>query len=144
MDQKQCNACKIIKNTSEFYRPSPAQQKRRMKITSECKKCLIQRAKRYTEKYRHTRVLKTYLKREFNITLEYYQELNERQNKACAICGIKAESARHGRLCVDHCHTTGIVRGLLCDTCNRAIGLLKDNIAICDKAAEYLRKTKCT
>jgi len=39
---------------------------------------------------------------------------------------------------VDHNHTTGKVRGILCQQCNQAIGLFKDNIFIIEKAAEYL------
>ena len=44
------------------------------------------------------------------------------------------------RLCVDHCHTTGNVRGLLCDTCNTALGKFRDNIDLLNEAIKYLKK----
>ena len=65
------------------------------------------------------------------------------QNGVCAICG-KDEPNEHGRtgkkfrLAVDHCHDTGVVRGLLCQKCNRASGLLKDDLTLLQKAMEYL------
>lgn len=73
----------------------------------------------------------------YKITMEDYNELRERQNYSCAICGISEED--YGRaLHVDHCHETGIVRGLLCFTCNSAIGLLKDNVKNLKAAINYL------
>ena len=64
------------------------------------------------------------------------------QGGGCAICG--APKGRHGtfRLVVDHDHVTGAIRGLLCDRCNRAIGLLGDSVETLTRAAAYLAKTK--
>jgi hypothetical protein len=65
------------------------------------------------------------------------------QNGGCAICGESAVSARNGRakyLCVDHCHETGKVRGLLCGPCNLAIGNMRDNPALLRLAASYLER----
>lgn len=70
----------------------------------------------------------------------------EKQNHLCAICG-KAETMKHkdGRvkpLCVDHCHTTDKIRGLLCGRCNSGIGMLKDDISIVESALNYLKSHK--
>ncbi len=46
------------------------------------------------------------------------------------------------RLVIDHCHSTGAIRGLLCSNCNTAIGLLSDNPEIIRKAADYLEKER--
>jgi hypothetical protein len=62
------------------------------------------------------------------------------QGGACAVCG-KGPGSRHARdmrLAVDHCHKTGQVRGLLCQTCNRAIGLFADNPILLRRAISYL------
>lgn len=61
-------------------------------------------------------------------------EMRIRQENRCAICGQKA------RLQIDHDHQTGAVRALLCSHCNRAIGLLHDDAALCRAAMEYLLK----
>jgi len=65
----------------------------------------------------------------------------ERQNHVCAICheiGFKMNDHVYDTLCVDHCHETGIVRGLLCNNCNRALGLMKDDINRLKNAISYL------
>jgi len=57
------------------------------------------------------------------------------------ICGMPETLVRRGTLCeltIDHDHATGQIRGLLCNNCNRAIGLLKDNPQTLRQAAAYL------
>lgn len=63
---------------------------------------------------------------------EYFTWL-EFQKKRCAIC------LRKIKLVVDHCHKTGIIRGLLCAECNRGIGALKDCALLVGRAYNYLR-----
>lgn len=77
---------------------------------------------------------KSALARKFGMTLEDYDAMLERQQGACAICGITSDKTFH----VDHCHTTGKIRGLLCSNCNTALGLFKDSIELLDKAKLYL------
>ena len=77
------------------------------------------------------------LKREFNITEEQYNELFDKQNGYCAICGTHQKDLKT-RLAVDHNHVTKKIRGLLCLKCNRGIGFLNDDIKILEKAITYL------
>lgn len=79
------------------------------------------------------------LKKNFGITLDKYNEMLKNQENKCSICNISAEFLKRA-LCVDHCHTTGKIRGLLCDPCNWGLGNFKDNIKLIDSAKEYLRK----
>lgn len=73
----------------------------------------------------------------YGITADEYQALYKHQGGRCYICR-RATGARK-RLAVDHCHTTGMVRGLLCGTCNRkVIGHLRDDPEALRRAAEYL------
>ena len=77
----------------------------------------------------------------YGITLSQYVGLLSLQKGFCAICGEPEKTERNGklkRLAVDHCHETGIIRGLLCQKCNTAIGSLDHNIEILNKAIEYL------
>jgi hypothetical protein len=80
-----------------------------------------------------------WLKENFNMTVDDYMAMYEKQNGQCAICG--SDSASNGRrknFCVDHSHSTGKVRGLLCHSCNVSIGLMKDSPSLLRQAADYL------
>lgn len=80
--------------------------------------------------------------RKYGLTIEQFQELLDSQKGGCAICGEVNKSHGSGdvRMPVvfDHCHATGEFRGLLCQTCNRGLGLLGDNAELVAKAASYL------
>ena len=72
-------------------------------------------------------------KRRYGLEVEEYQTLLLKQENKCAIC--KIETA----LEVDHCHTTNKVRGLLCEKCNRLLGLGQECVKILTAATEYLK-----
>ena len=74
--------------------------------------------------------------KKFGINVNQYQLMQEEQNGTCYICDQKEERD----LAVDHCHSTGRVRGLLCSNCNTGIGLLQDNTVLLQKAIEYLNR----
>jgi hypothetical protein len=75
--------------------------------------------------------------RRYGITVAEYDRLFADQNGVCAICGNTNDDIA---LCIDHDHKTNEVRGLLCNLCNRAIGLMKDDYKLLIKAAVYVRK----
>jgi len=82
------------------------------------------------------------LQREFGITNEIYDELFVQQGGVCAICGSPETSKIYGKikhLAVDHCHKTNMVRKLLCQNCNLALGYVKDDIVILTKMIVYLK-----
>lgn len=70
----------------------------------------------------------------YGINLEQYQTLLKIQFDRCAICKEKKDET----LQVDHSHSTGKIRGLLCHSCNTAIGLMKDNKNLLNNAINYL------
>ncbi len=75
----------------------------------------------------------------YGITNEEYRVLLLVQGGNCAICG----NSPNGRgLVIDHCHTTGQVRGLLCTTCNAGIGCLRDNLDLLASASSYLTNSR--
>lgn len=77
----------------------------------------------------------------YGLTPDDYIEILEKQNNVCAICGCEEQNAKHrSRFYIDHNHTTGKVRGLLCNNCNFAIGHLKDSIALLENAIKYLEE----
>lgn len=77
------------------------------------------------------------LKYKYNITPEEYARLRAKQADSCAICG-RHESELRVSLNLDHCHSTGRFRGLLCGNCNRALGLFGDNPQLLQRAVKYL------
>ena len=85
------------------------------------------------------------LEKNYGLTVEQYDVMLRAQNGVCAVCN-KDEPSVHGRtgkkfqLSVDHCHATGRVRGLLCQKCNRAIGLMGDNVDLLKRAIDYLER----
>jgi hypothetical protein len=89
-----------------------------------------QRAKRSTPEYKAKRLLW-----EYGITAEALARMREEQGNACAICLRCLEGLK---VCIDHCHKTGQLRGLLCGWCNSAIGLLQDDKENLQRAIAYL------
>lgn len=76
----------------------------------------------------------------YGITLDEYNKMREEQNFSCPICGKHEDNCGKHKLVVDHCHTTGKVRQLLCAQCNAGIGHLKESESILTSAIAYLRK----
>lgn len=76
----------------------------------------------------------------FGITLDDYNKMLEEQNGGCAICGAKENIDSKFSLHVDHSHKTGVVRGILCSSCNLGLGKFKDDPDLLIKASEYLRR----
>lgn len=73
--------------------------------------------------------------RRYGITDAQYDDMLEAQNGTCAICNREPEGKR---LAVDHDHTTGAIRGLLCDHCNHVLGKAEDRAEWLRNAADYL------
>jgi hypothetical protein len=76
----------------------------------------------------------------YKLTLEDYNLMVEKQKGCCKICGkhVSSLKGKKTRLCVDHCHTTGKVRGLLCEPCNTLLGMAKDDTRTLQSAIAYL------
>lgn len=79
------------------------------------------------------------IRRQYGITLDEYNQMLENQDYKCAICGNEDE-VEGRRLAIDHCHTSGKVRGLLCGKCNRGLGLFYDTATLLQNAISYLDK----
>jgi hypothetical protein len=74
--------------------------------------------------------------RRYGLSAEGFAALLENQGGVCAICG--APNAASKELCVDHDHLTGRIRGLLCNACNVAVGLFRDDPRLLERARGYL------
>lgn len=85
-------------------------------------------------------IRKGWLKKNYNLTQEQFDQILESQDNKCAICN-SSDFGKKGPV-VDHCHTTGQVRGILCGKCNRGIGLFNDDVCIMKNAIQYINNSK--
>ena len=115
---KKCTKCGIVKPITDFYFRTDSKTYRR-----ECKEC---------HKWTQTT-------RKFGLDTLTFEKLLHKQQGRCAICNNELNSSRYSRLSIDHNHTTGNIRGLLCTNCNTALGLLKENISVFERAIAYLK-----
>jgi hypothetical protein len=132
-----CKRCGVEKPLTEYYKTSDRKSGRKT-ICKECIKAepLTEERKQKMREYGRDYHLKT----QYNMTREQHNKMLSFQNHKCAICGIDEKEAVKQKLYVDHCHTTGNIRELLCHSCNAALGLMKDSIQILTKAIAYLDK----
>jgi hypothetical protein len=120
----------------------PCRRARKKRYAQESPTFIAQKKKdRATHYARHRdRIrLEDRIKR-YGITAEQLETLRRDQDGCCAICS-KPISGRDE--CIDHCHDSGIVRGLLCSNCNVALGLLKDDVDLVKSAINYLEGAQC-
>lgn len=140
---KICNTCFINKPLEEYHLASSKKTTRRNK----CKVCQAKyiqeyKAKNYeklkeawresSKKYHCAEKTRAKTLKKYGLTVDCFESLSKLQNNKCKICKLEK------KLVVDHCHTTNKVRGLLCNQCNTALGLLKDSISNMYSAIDYL------
>lgn len=110
------------------------------KKKSACAECNRVKHKKYRDhhpdyrKKHHNRIMKY----RYGITSEEYREMVSSQNNSCQICKSEFSSSRDAH--IDHSHETKMVRGILCQRCNQALGLFQEDPVRIRNAIDYLRK----
>ena len=137
IQEKTCTRCSCSKPITEFS----FRRKGEPLLKSACKECHRERARGYwAKKPLDTEVQRERnLRKSFGIGVKDYELMLEEQNHCCDICKRPA-SEFPKRLAVDHCHSTGKVRGLLCMFCNTALGKFNDDIDLLRSAITYMEK----
>lgn len=133
MESQKCSKCHKTKPLSEFFIRHDINRPNR-----RCKLCVYASNRR---NYNHDKERWRKLQYKFGQSIKsQYDILLAQQGGTCALChqSPKPDKRNRGVLVIDHDHVTGKVRGLLCGTCNRAIGLLQDNPTILTRAIQYL------
>ena len=141
-----CTKCKQDKDVSHFR----VRTSLKRGYQSWCKECEgdanKQRYKpkkdKQSKQYDPMAALKRMLKHRYNMTYDEYLDLYNKQEGKCAICKEEKILGTKSGLLVDHNHTTNIVRGLLCNNCNTALGKFKDNMEILTNAISYISINK--
>lgn len=151
----QCTHCKKEKKSDCFQEFDSVVKGKRYRIKRHiCYACLNQKSMgRQRDRFngdeearldhRHKITQRSKMKR-YGITAEYAYELLDNQGGCCAVCGQSVsfgrDTPRREQACIDHCHNSGDVRGILCSKCNSGLGMLNDDPSILSKAIEYLTK----
>lgn len=149
IDTRTCSRCKECLPIASFSRNAT----RKDGLQSQCKSCSKKSNRewydRHADKQRarsaeirsrpgfSAQTHASYIRRTYGIDAEEYGRLLASQGGGCAICLAPACTTGR-RLSVDHCHTTGAVRGLLCQPCNSGLGQYRDSPALLREAALYL------
>jgi len=148
---KKCNRCELFKSMDRFYA--------RLDKENRCKECVSQLRKiayakdpmKVINRVRRDRIANpekirgTKLKQTYGLDLVKWNELYKRQKGVCAICKRPETMVWRGKivnLAVDHNHETLEVRGLLCTKCNRALGLMDENLTNIQSMIEYIKNQK--
>lgn len=142
---KACTKCGAVKELDLFHK-NPARSDGRASWCKQCQHALLKESRKdpkMKEKFQQYRY-KSLIKKRYGMTVERYDQMLKQQKYVCAICK-KADSGGLSfgrRLAIDHDHETKYVRGLLCQKCNRGLGLFNDNIERMRSAIKYLIKAK--
>ncbi len=131
------------------YRDTTCMVCRRQKYLAKPGKRELHRQGNQSWYYNNPEKAKTQRLRKYGIDFDKYNEMREQQNYCCAVCKTHETEVAQGRaktpataLHVDHCHETGVVRGLLCTNCNIILGKCYDKPDILERAIQYLRGLK--
>jgi hypothetical protein len=116
LKEKRCSRCKQVKPIDSFQVSRSAPHGRQ----SQCIEC-----QRWTK-----------IQSKYGLTKQQFEAILISQNGVCDICKIPTADS----LLVDHCHSTGKVRGLLCNRCNSALGYVRDNTEIIGRLSDYIKK----
>lgn len=135
-ETKKCTVCHTERLLSEYWENQMARDGRR----TQCKSCWYKKRKQH-RKDNPEKHLDYSLRTRFDITLDEYKSKLLQQRGVCVICGQPETATSRGKvklLSVDHNHSNGQIRGLLCDKCNHLIGNANEDIAVLDSAIRYI------
>lgn len=153
VDDRQCGRCKKLLPVSAFY-PNYG---RRSGLAPNCKSCQVEYTRNWQRE--HAEAFNAYqrtyrqqwqaanpekakkIRRErhvaknYGLTLEEYEQLTNQPT--CAICDV--EFGPDLKPCLDHCHSSGRIRGVLCTHCNFGLGYFRDDVECLRRAIDYLQ-----
>jgi hypothetical protein len=140
---KLCSKCKTFKPETHFV-----MDETRGRLKAWCKSCCAEKNREWRkskpnyekDRYQKTKIetRERHLIRKYGVSLSDYELMLRSQGGVCAICGTTEDTQHNGVFHVDHCHSTGAVRGLLCRGCNHVLGHLKDDKSKLVAAIDYL------
>ena len=142
MPLKRCTQCKEEKDLLAFYNSKASKDGKSYRCKDCDKVAGIAYRKRHKERDRRNR-RNTSRRIKYGLTPEVYDQMLKDQNGKCPICQKQlregwTKNHHKNRACIDHCHKTNKVRGILCTMCNKGLGLLGDDLEGIIRAKRYL------
>lgn len=139
-----CTKCNTEKPVDAFWFKSRPRKDGTKPRRAVCKECSIKDKlhEYHTNSGKEKQAVRSFrnLTKRYGISPEIYEEERKKQNYCCKLCSAHESEQPHGRLYIDHCHHTGLYRGLLCNNCNLALGGFKDNLEVMKKAIDYVKE----
>ena len=148
-----CIECEKLRGKTpkklEAAKKSAASYRERLKTDPELKEAHAQYMREYSKKNREVlnkganawyainKIRVRLQRKKIPVTDELVSYIENHDNK-CDICGNPPDG-KWTELSYDHCHTSGVFRGLLCSSCNRALGFFKDDTSVMERAIAYLK-----
>lgn len=133
---KYCTKCRTSKQKTEFWKNKSTKDG----LQAHCKPCWYKQTKSKLEGPERDRYLRmrrnNHLQKKYGITADQYDEMLKAQGSTCAICHKDKDRISFS---VDHDHDTGRIRGILCENCNRGIGMFKHDVQLLELAINYLQ-----
>lgn len=139
---RRCSRCEQVKPANEFAnhawcRGCLSVYSKGLKKTPESKaRHAALEAQRRASSPAYLRERASRIAKCYGITIEDYARIINRQGGDCASCGDELDMGK--KTCIDHCHRTGRVRGILCANCNFAVGHVKESAERARKIAHYI------
>jgi hypothetical protein len=116
-----------------------------MHPSSWCKDCTKRKERDRVARQPMEQRKEKWLRHKYGITFTDFKNIYDKQDGVCCICSRKLiifeDASSTHKACLDHCHTTGVIRGILCNHCNRALGLFEDDIDSLKEAIVYLNRS---
>ncbi len=161
--RKTCGKCKVEQPISNFFRNKRSKDGLRWDCkscnstyTNSCYKTNLSfrekakaRAKTYYSNNKEQVIKRLHgdrivrkdriLKHKYGVGIEVYNTMLKNQDFRCKVCNVESSKGNRS-LCIDHNHTTGKVRGLLCHNCNVALGLVREKIEVLNGLIKYLEE----
>lgn len=132
-EQKRCPKCGRTLPIDHF-----ALREDGRRPVARCRECIQKVHQEWSDRNPHASRYRN-LKVKYGITREEYEELEKKQQGLCGICGKPERSNRSKYLSVDHNHTTGKVRGLLCFACNTALGKMEEDLERMQRMIQWVQ-----
>jgi hypothetical protein len=131
---KTCSKCKTLKLAKEY-----SKGRNKDGYHSYCKPCM----KEYSSKWWKDNGEDYHYLSSYGLTREQVSQMLNEQEHKCALCSVDLQMKQGFKdsAHVDHCHTTGTVRGILCGNCNTSLGKLGDSVESIQRVLDYLKKS---
>jgi hypothetical protein len=133
-----CTKCHLNETLKYWCNSCMYQAKKNWVKRNKTRVSFLQKRRRKLNPLSFTLIKRRNALKKYGLTIESFNQMLIDQNSLCKICKTDKPGGFANQWTVDHCHTTGLVRGILCTNCNKGLGYFKDSPELFDIARKYL------